>query len=47
MENNKNMCLIKYCSIEAAFISIAYLHNFDIDGRYFMIISEKKFLLDV
>ena len=35
MDNHKNMCLIKYSTIEEAFLCIAYLHNQEIEGRLY------------
>jgi len=33
MENNKNMCLLRYSSMEESLNAMAYLHDIDIGGR--------------
>ena len=34
MEKEKNMCLIKFSSIEESFMALAIIHNKEIMGRY-------------
>ena len=33
MENDKNMCLVKFASLEDSFKALAYMHDKDISGR--------------
>jgi hypothetical protein len=51
MENTKNMCLIKYSSLEESFLAMAYLHDAELYGRYLhkiydiYLLGKCKFLL--